>query len=94
MEVGKQSLSHSYLIGQRASLPSGKKNERKKKTANLKVACWNVRTVRNSADHPQRRSALVARELARLDIDTAALSELRFAEQGSLREDGAGYTLF
>ena len=32
--------------------------------------------------------------LARLDIDIAALSEVRFAEQGSLREDGAGYTLF
>ena len=47
-----------------------------------------------SDDRPQRRSALVARELARLDIDIAALSEVRFAEQGSLREDGAGYTLF
>ena len=42
----------------------------------------------------QRRSALVARELARLDIDIAALSEVRFAEQGSRRKDGAGYTLF
>ena len=41
--------------GQRASLPSGKKNERKKKTANLKVACWNVRTVEDSEDRPQRR---------------------------------------
>ena len=27
------------IRGQRASLPSGKKNERKKKTANLEVAC-------------------------------------------------------
>ena len=44
--------------------------------------------------HGQQRSALVARELAQLDIDIAALSEVRFAEQGSLREDGAGYTLF
>ena len=35
----------------------------------------------------------VARELARLDIDIAALSEARFAEQGSLTEDGAGYTI-
>ena len=39
-------------------------------------------------DRPQRRSALVARELARLDIDVAALSEVRFAEQDSLRKDG------
>ncbi|WP_419595932.1 endonuclease/exonuclease/phosphatase family protein, partial [Thiolapillus sp.] len=37
---------------------------------------------------------LVGREPAELDIDIAALSEVRFAEQGSLREDGAGYTLF
>ena len=50
--------------------------------------------MQGSEDRPQRRSALVARELARLDIDIAALSEVRFGEQGSLREDAAGYTLF
>ena len=50
--------------GQRASLSSGKKNERMKKTANLKVACWNIRTMQDSEDRPQRRSALVARELS------------------------------
>ena len=49
--------------GLRAFLPSGKKNESKKKTASLK-------------DRPQRRSALVARELTWLDIDIAALSEV------------------
>ena len=80
--------------GQRASLPSGKKNERKKKTGKLKVACWNIRTMRDSEDRPQRRPSLVARERARLDIDITALSEVRFAGQGSLRTDGAGYTLF
>ena len=50
--------------------------------------------MQDSEDRPQRCSALVARELARLDIDIAALSEVRFAEQGSLTEDGADYTLF
>ena len=50
--------------GQRASPPSGKKNERMKKTANLKVACWNIRTMQDSEDRPQRRSALVAREFS------------------------------
>ena len=44
--------------------------------------------MQDSEDLPQRRSALVARELARLDIDVAALSEVRFAEQDSLRKDG------
>ena len=80
--------------GQRASLPSSKKNEREKKTANLELACWNVRTMQDSEDRPQRRSALVVRELPRLDIDIAALSEKRFAEQGFLGEDRVGYTLF
>ena len=50
----------------------------------------NVRTTQDSEDSPQQRSALVARELTRLDIDIAALSEMRFAEQGSLKKDGAG----
>ena len=50
--------------------------------------------MQDSEDRPQRRSALVAWELARLDIDIAALSEVCFAEQGFLREDGAGYILF
>ena len=79
--------------GQRAYLPSSKKNEREKKTANLELACWDVRTMQDSEDRPQRRSALVARELAQLDIDIAALSEERFVEQGFLREDGVGYTV-
>ena len=73
---------------------SGKKNKRKKKTANLKVARSNVRSMRDSEDRPQRRSALVARELARLNIDIAAASEVRFAEQDLVTEDGAGYTFF
>ena len=83
--------------GQRASLISGKnKKQKEKKSENLKVACWNVRTMQDSADNdrPQRRTALVGKELKRLDIDIAAVSEVRFAEQGSLSEQGAGYTLY
>ena len=70
------------------------KNERKKKTANPKVACWNFRTMKDSENRSQRLSTLVARELARLDIDIAALSEVRFTEHGSFTVDEAGYTLF
>ena len=80
---------------QQASLPSGKKNERKKKTANLKAAFWNIRTIiQDSEDRPQWCSVLVARELARLGTDIAALSEVCFVEQGSLMKDGAGYTQY
>lgn len=62
---------------------SGPKN---KKGYGSKFACWNVRTVLDSDknDWPQRRSALVVRELSRLNIDIAAISEVRFAEQGFL----------
>ena len=46
------------------------------------------------SNRPERRSALIAHELSRLNIDIAALSEVRFPEVGSLQERGAGYTLF
>ncbi|VDL91545.1 unnamed protein product [Schistocephalus solidus] len=42
----------------------------------------------------ERRTVLVARELARYKVDIAALSETRFSEQGQLEEVGAGYTFF
>ena len=47
----------------------------------------------NSNRH-ERRSGLIAHELARLNINTAALSEIHFSEERCLREHGAGYTLY
>ncbi|BHF85016.1 hypothetical protein SprV_1002817400 [Sparganum proliferum] len=46
------------------------------------------------SNRPERRTALVAQELARYKVDIAALSETRFSEQGQLEEVGAGYTFF
>nr|VZI35762.1 unnamed protein product [Spirometra erinaceieuropaei] len=46
------------------------------------------------SNRPERRTALVARELARYKVDIAALSETRFSDQGQLEELGAGYTFF
>ncbi|VDL94513.1 unnamed protein product [Schistocephalus solidus] len=43
---------------------------------------------------PERRTALVARELVRYKVDIAALSETRFSEHDQLDEVGAGYTFF
>ena len=62
----------------------------------LTLASWNVRTLLDStrADRPERRTALVARELARYNVDIAALSETRFADKGQLTENGGGYTFF
>jgi len=57
---------------------------------------WNVRTLLDSltAERPARRSALVARELARYNVDIAALSETRLPNEGQLTEVGGGYTFF
>ncbi|KAL0195131.1 hypothetical protein M9458_008703, partial [Cirrhinus mrigala] len=65
-------------------------------TTGLNVACWNIRTMLDTADsgRPERRSALIAHELRRLNIDIAALSEVRLPDEGSLQELGAGYTLY
>ncbi|VDM00260.1 unnamed protein product [Schistocephalus solidus] len=47
-----------------------------------------------SESNPERRTALVARKLARYKVDIAALSETGFSEQGQLEEVGAGHTFF
>jgi hypothetical protein len=46
------------------------------------------------ANRPERRTALVAKELARYNLDIAALSETRLADKGQLTEHGGGYTFF
>ena len=62
----------------------------------LKIGAWNVHTLMDSAgsDRPQRRTALVGRELGRYGIEIVALSETRFAEIEEIKEVGAGYTFF
>ena len=47
-----------------------------------------------SSKRPERRTALVTKELQRLNIDIAALSETRFSDEDQLVEIGTGYTLF
>nr|VZI38511.1 unnamed protein product [Spirometra erinaceieuropaei] len=46
------------------------------------------------SNRPERRTALVALELARYKVDIAALSKTRLSEQGQIEEVGAGYTFF
>ena len=60
----------------------------------LQLCCWNVRTLLDRDDRPERRTALVTNELARYGIDIAALSETRFAGEDQLTETESGYTLF
>ncbi|XP_038072312.1 uncharacterized protein LOC119740951 [Patiria miniata] len=60
------------------------------------MGAWNVRTLLDHANtsRPERRTALVARELQRYRVDIAALSETHFADKGSLKEEGGGFTFF
>ena len=62
----------------------------------LTIGAWNVRTLMDSSssDRPERRTALVGREFDRYKVEIAALSETRRAEEGLLKEVGAGYTFF
>ena len=62
----------------------------------MKIGCWNVRTLldREDSGRPERRTALVAKELQRYSIDIAALSETRLADEGSLEEIGSGYIFY
>ena len=62
----------------------------------LTIGTWNVRILMDSAgsDRPQRRTVLIGRGLDRYKVEIAALSETRLAEEGLLKEVGAGYTFF
>ncbi len=40
-----------------------------------------------TSDRPERRTAIIARELRRYRIDLAALSETRLADEGQLKEE-------
>ena len=46
------------------------------------------------ADRPEWRTALIAKELARYEVQMAALSETWLAEEGILAEIGTDYTFF
>ena len=63
---------------------------------NLIPASWNVRTFIDfiSSGRPERRTALIARELGRYQVDIAALSETRLSDKGQLTEIGGDYNFF
>ena len=80
--------------------PSGPRpSDQPRRTRNfitqVKLASWNVRTMSDTANSkgqaPERRSALIAKELQRLDVDIACLSECRIPEEGEFSE--GNYTI-
>ena len=74
----------------RPQLPSTVENQlgRRRRRQLLTIAQWHIRALleREAADRPERRTSLVAMELAKYNIDTAALCETRFSAYGSLND--------
>ncbi|KAK1890299.1 Craniofacial development protein 2 [Dissostichus eleginoides] len=70
--------------------------ETKIKEKHLRIGAWNVRTLTDTqaSDRPERRTAIISRELGKFQIDIAALSETRLADEGQLKEEKGGYTFF
>ena len=60
----------------------------------LILATCDVGTLLDRANRPERRTALVTRELKQYNVDIAALSETRFLDKGEFSEVGSGYTIF
>ncbi|MEL7521448.1 MAG: endonuclease/exonuclease/phosphatase family protein, partial [Cyanobacteria bacterium J06553_1] len=65
-----------------------------RKTLPIIIGSWNVRTLLDNDNLPRRRTAVVAHELLRYNIDICALAETRFHGEDSLEETGEGYTFF
>jgi len=68
-----------------------------RKSMPMNIGCWNIRTLLDlpsTITRPERRSALVSKELQRYDLDIVALSETRLADKGQLSELSGGYTFF
>ncbi|XP_048486436.1 craniofacial development protein 2-like [Plutella xylostella] len=62
----------------------------------MTFAAWNVRTLidRDTNICPERKTAIVARELRRYNVDVAAISETHLADEGELVEHGGEYTFY
>ena len=54
----------------------------------LVVACWNVRTLQDTGLEARSRTALIACEIAKYNVDIAALSETRLPDESFLVKMG------
>lgn len=73
-------------------------NKKKQLFKKLQFATWNVRTLLDSKNvnttTTPRRTAIVAAELKRYNVDIAALQETHMADFGRLDERGSGYSFY
>lgn len=96
----KQSSLHSFLFWLSAIKKEPhicRQNKLKKSsTSKLKIATWNIRTLLDTKNKEsltiQRRTAVIAKELEKYDIDIIALQETHLNETGTLDERQSGYT--
>ena len=60
----------------------------------LTLGAWNVRTTNDSADstRPERATAIICRELEKVEVDICALGEVRDLESGNVIE--RSHTIF
>ena len=72
-------------------------NKKIQQMYNLNLATWNIRIRmmlnKLNLNRPERRSAIKFKELQKYNIDIAALSEVRFAKSGNIKEE-MGYTFY
>lgn len=63
---------------------------------NLIIATWNIRTLRDDERNvcPERKTAFIARELSRYNVDVAAISETHLHESGELCEQLGSYAYY
>ena len=77
--VSKNCMIHLILSVNRYRLDiralRGRNTKHTKHDHKLCVASWNVRTLLDNTNNPQRRTAVIGRELERYVIDIAAFSE-------------------
>ena len=96
--IPKESLLCTNLAGlpRSAGIQFCGRKKRKNEQLKLTIATWNVRTLQDNKNNVnlERRSAVIARELKRCNIDIAALTETYLSGQRSFEEVGAGYTFF
>lgn len=76
------------------AVPTCRKNTYYAKRKSLQLCCWNVRTLIDNEKRIERKTAVLAKELQRYNVDIAALSETRFAGEDQIVESDSGYTIF
>lgn len=71
---------------------------KKRNFQTLNIATWNIRTLLDSKNPASitipRRTALVAKEMAKYNIDVAGLQETHLKGFGKLEEKATGYTFY